>query len=85
MPSKSKKTAQNIAERKENSPEKCLTPGCNGSVVARGICNSCYISHRAAVASGNTSWLDIVDAGLALPVRVSLAALARQRSGLDPK
>ena len=52
-----------------NKPERCRTCGKRSPLPTRGVCWSCYYRHRFAVARGETTWLELEQAGLTLPAR----------------
>ena len=45
----------------------CLTPGCDGKVRSRGLCQACYNAARLRVNSEVATWEELEKAGLALP------------------
>ena len=49
------------------SQKSCLTPGCDGSIRARGLCGTCYSAARLRVNSGVSTWDSLAADGLALP------------------
>ena len=69
-------------KRTKNKPLRCVVPGCSRPPRARGVCATCYASHRRAVAAGESTWELIEQAGLILPERKGIAARARQQAGI---
>lgn len=45
----------------------CITPDCKGEVTARGLCMSCYTVARRQILRGKTTWLELEQAGKAVP------------------
>jgi len=41
---------------KQDRPEICITPGCDGKFHAKGICKQCYEVAVRLVRDGRTSW-----------------------------
>ena len=52
--------------KKAKRKKSCLTRGCGGEPHSRGVCTSCYSSHRYAVRVGKTTWNALEQAGAVL-------------------
>jgi len=52
-----------MARKKE---PKCMTPGCNGKALNRGLCSGCYQAARRAIRAGGDEQ-KMIDAGLIRP------------------
>lgn len=67
---------------KKRMAQKCIVPGCEREARTRGVCAACYGSHRIAVGRGETTWDELAKAGLVLPERTAVAAIAREKAGI---
>ncbi len=41
----------------------CLTYGCDGEIIARGVCKTCYYRLLRSVQRGNSKWNDLIACG----------------------
>jgi hypothetical protein len=48
-------------------PPKCRSCHTRTDKPVRGVCRTCYLYYRLAVARGETTWADLERAGLTLP------------------
>jgi len=86
--SRQKRQQSTMTSNKPNSKRKtakkdiCVCPGCGSERKICGNCQACYSSHRRAVERGETTWAEIIAAGLSLPRRSTIAADARAAAGL---
>ena len=46
--------------------EQCLVPGCVKPKSVRGMCNYCYQTAKRNIQRNNTTWEELMEAGLAL-------------------
>lgn len=46
--------------------ERCLVPGCGKPKSVRGMCNYCYQTAKRNILRNNTTWDELMSAGLAL-------------------
>lgn len=44
----------------------CIINGCKRRARVRGLCDGCYLSALRTVHAGQTTWAELIDAGLAL-------------------
>lgn len=58
-----------------SNESKCLTPGCTGERKVRGLCHPCAASARRLVATRQTSWFELEQLGLTVPVTVPRISL----------
>jgi hypothetical protein len=76
-------TSNNPKRKQKTAKKVCVVPGCGNEQKICGNCQACYSSHRRAVERNETTWADIISAGLSLPRRSTAAADARAAAGLN--
>lgn len=65
--------------KKETSEyEVCRVPGCEKPAATRGICTKCYSAIKRNISRGNTTWEEVIEAGLALPAPSTHSSLIMQ-------
>lgn len=87
MAQRKKEKETEVARRKK---PKCLAPGCQREAKVRGLCTSCYVTATCKINAGETTWEQLMAAGLALerananPIGLAIAALPQTETQAKP-
>lgn len=61
------KSSRGRPRKQQNDFETCLIPGCDLPAATRGMCGKCYQAAKRNISQDNTTWEELIEAGLALP------------------
>lgn len=86
---KPKSTASQVTSQIPKS-EQCIVPNCGKPKSVRGMCNYCYQTAKRNILRGNTTWDELLTAGLALESHTKQGYLMealrkyREENGIKP-